>query len=210
MSTSPPRRPRCTAAAAPAPQRQSGDDRVAGEQAALRRVATLVAQSVPPHKVFAAVTEEAGRLLGAHQATMSRYIPDGTIVVAAWGKAGPAFPVGSRWSLGRRNVPTQVFRTGRPARADRFADRRDPLNAAARRHGLCSVVGVPISVDGRLWGVMLVGSTQEQPLHVSTETRLAGFTELAAAAIATAQARVELRGRQWARRSVSRGGCGAS
>ncbi|MDX6292463.1 MAG: hypothetical protein QOH50_1538, partial [Kribbellaceae bacterium] len=78
-----------------------------GEQAALRRVATLVARVAAPEEVFAAVTEEAGRLLGAHHATMSRYDPDGAIrVVAAWCSTGAAFPVGTRWSLGGRNLHT--------------------------------------------------------------------------------------------------------
>ena len=69
----------------------------AEEQAALRRVATLVARAAPPEEVFAAVTEEAGRLLGADYATMARYDPDGArTVVAAWSSTGAAFPVGSR------------------------------------------------------------------------------------------------------------------
>jgi signal transduction histidine kinase len=170
------------------------DDAITGEQAALRRVATLVARAAAPEKVFDAVTAEAGRLLDAHQATMSRYVSDGTIVVAAWGKAGAAFPVGSRWSLGGRNPPTLVFQTCQPARTDDQADVSDRITDAARTHGLRSLVGVPISVEGRLWGVMLVGSMREEPLPPGTEVRLAGFTELAATAIANAQARVELRG----------------
>jgi GAF domain-containing protein len=176
------------------------DDGITGEQAALRRVATLVARAAPPQEVFAAITAEAGRLLGTHQATMSRYVPEGTIVVAAWGKAGAAFPVGSRWTLGGRNAPTQVFQTGRPARTDDCGDVSDDktdvpdrIAEAARSHGLCSLVGVPISVEGRLWGVMLVGTTRQEPLPQGTEVRLAAFTELAATAIANAQARVDLR-----------------
>ena len=69
----------------------------AEEQAALRRVATLVARGAPPGEVLSAVAGEAGRLLGADYAGMSRYDADGSItVVATWGSAGPAFPVGSR------------------------------------------------------------------------------------------------------------------
>jgi signal transduction histidine kinase len=176
-------------------------DGITGEQAALRRVATLVARAAPPEKVFAAITAEAGQLLGARQATMSRYVPGGTVVVAAWGKAGTAFPVGSRWTLGGRNAPTQVFQTGQPTRTDDCADVSDDITdvpdhitEAARRHGLCSLVGVPVSVEGRLWGIILVGSTRQEPLPLCTEVRLAAFTELAATAIASAQARVELRG----------------
>jgi signal transduction histidine kinase len=175
-------------------QARTYDDGITGEQAALRRVATLVARAAPPERVFAAVTEEAGRLLEADQATMSRYVPDGTVVVAAWGKAGAAFPVGSRWSLGGPNVPTLVFQTGRPARTDDCADVSDLITQAACEHGLLSLVGVPISVEGRLWGIMLVGCMREKPLPPDTEVRLAAFTELAATAIANAQVRVDLRG----------------
>jgi len=175
-------------------QQQTYDDGITGEQAALRRVATLVARAATPERVFAAVTEEAGRLLGADQATMSRYVSGGTVVVAAWGKAGAAFPVGSRWSLGGPNVPTLVFQTGRPARTDDYAEGSDLITEAARQHGLLSLVGVPISVEGRLWGIMLVGCMREQPLPPDTEVRLAAFTELAATAIANAQVRVDLRG----------------
>ncbi|HEY2076165.1 MAG TPA: hypothetical protein VGH53_07500, partial [Streptosporangiaceae bacterium] len=88
----------------------AGNDRIAGKQAALRRVATLVADATAPEEVFATVTEEAGRLLGAHHATMSRYQPDGTAtVVASWSATGAAFPVGTRLPLGGRNAHTLVF-----------------------------------------------------------------------------------------------------
>ena len=55
-----------------------------------------------------------------------------------------------------------------------------------------SAVGVPISVEGQLWGLMNVYSTHEERLPESTEARLAGFTELVATAIANAEARAAL------------------
>jgi GAF domain-containing protein len=169
--------------------------RFAEEQAALRRVATLVARAASPEEVFAAVTAEAGRLLGAHHARMSRFDPDGArTVVASWGSTGAAFPVGARTPLGGRNVATLVFQTRRPVRIDDYTDASGPAAAAAREFGLRSVAGVPISVEGRLWGAIFVGATREEPLPAGTEARLAGFTELVATAIANAQARVELRG----------------
>ena len=73
--------------------------RLAEEQAALRRVATLVARTAPPEEVFAAVTEEVGRLLPVDLANMCRYEPDRTVTfVATWGSEGKRFPVGSRWA----------------------------------------------------------------------------------------------------------------
>jgi GAF domain-containing protein len=172
----------------------AGDDRFTGEQAALRRVATLVARGAPPEDVFAAVTEEAGQLLDADYTMMGRYDPDGArTMVATWSRVGRAFPVGHRATLGGRNVPTLVYQTGGSARIDDYADASGPIAEAARRFGFRAVVGVPVSVEGRLWGVMLVASRAE-PLPSGTEAQLAGFTELAATAIANAQAQVELRG----------------
>jgi len=166
----------------------------ADEQGALRRVAMLVARAAAPEEVFAAVTEEAGRLLGANYTAMARYDPDDTrTMVAAWSSTGPTFPVGDAMTLGGRDVPTLVFRTRRPARIDDYADGSGLIAKAACEIGLHAAVGVPVNVEGALWGVMVVGSRTE-PLPVGIEGRLAGFTELAATAIANAQARVELRG----------------
>ncbi|HEY0695471.1 MAG TPA: GAF domain-containing protein, partial [Kribbella sp.] len=165
----------------------------AEEQAALRRVATLVAQAAPSEEVFAAVTEDAGRLLHAQHATMSRYEPDGAIrVVAAWSSTGAAFPVHTQWSLGGRNLHTLVFQTGRAARIDDPASTSGMVAEVLREFGHRAGVGVPISVDGRLWGVMVVSSTLDEPLPTSTEERLAGFTELAATAIANAESQAAL------------------
>jgi len=172
---------------------RAGNDRSTGEQAALRRVATLVARGTPPEAVFAAVAEEAGRVLGADTATLARFNPDGTAtIVASWTSATVTFPVGSRWSIGGRNLLTLVFQTGQAARIDDYAGAAGS-GAKARELGVRAAIGVPVSVEGRPWGVMTAGSKGE-PFPAGTEARLAGFTELVAAAIANAQARVELRG----------------
>jgi signal transduction histidine kinase len=168
--------------------------RLAEEQAALRRVATQVARGVAAEEVFAAVAEEVGRLLPVEYAGLSRYEPDGVLsAVASSGRALDHIPVGSRWALGGRNVATVVFETGRPARIDSYADLSDPGTASAFREvGVRSAVGTPIVVDGRLWGVMIAGTTAEQPLPADTEARLASFTELLATAIANAESRAGL------------------
>ena len=166
---------------------------LAEEQAALRRVATLVARGVPPEQVFAAVTEEVGRLLSAEYAAMGRYEPDAAVTfVAGRGRTGRPVPVGGRWSLGGNNVATLVFETGRPARIDSYADADGPFGVTARELGLGSSVGTPVIVEGRLWGVMFASSTPEQPLPADTEARLGSFTELVATAIANADSRAEL------------------
>jgi len=177
-------------AALPGP---TGDDRMTAEQAALRRVATLVGRAASPEEVFAAVTEEAGRLLSADHTAMVRYDPDGLRTIVAASSSGATFPVGSRIELGGRNVPTMVFQTGRAARIDDYAAASGPIAEAVQELGLRAAVGVPVSVEGQLWGVVVVGS-RLGPLPAGTEAQLAGFTELAATAIANAQARMELRG----------------
>jgi signal transduction histidine kinase len=166
----------------------------AEEQAALRRVATLVARAAPPEVVLAAVAAEAGRLLGCDFTLLNRYNPDGRVsVVGAWsGSAHPVpLPVGSQVHFDGRNVTTQVYRTHRPARMDGYGPEAGAGAAGFAAAGITSSVGAPISVASRLWGVM-IAMTRDQPLPADTEARLAGFTELVATAIANAQSQAEL------------------
>ncbi|HEY3715429.1 MAG TPA: GAF domain-containing sensor histidine kinase [Jatrophihabitantaceae bacterium] len=169
----------------------------AEEQASLRRVATLVARTTSPTEVFATVAAEVGRVLGVDLTVIGRYDPDGAAtVVGTWTSTGVAVPnpAGGRVQLGGRNVTTQVFRTGRPVRFDDYADASGSAGQVGLGWGLRSLVGVPISVEGRLWGIVIAAYTHEKPLPSGAEARLAGFTELVATAIANAQARTELRG----------------
>jgi signal transduction histidine kinase len=162
-------------------------------EAALRRVATLVARGAPPEEVFAAVTEEAGQLHQAGQTTMSRYESDGTVtVVAGWSKTGDGLSVGARLSLGGKNLTTIVAQTCRPARMGSYADASGANGVAAREADFRSAVGTPIIVQGRLWGVLIAGAIEEQPLAPDTEARLASFTELVATAISNAENLAEL------------------
>jgi GAF domain-containing protein len=180
---------------APAPgARTAGDVRqIAEEQAALRRVATLVARAAPPEEVFATVAAETGRMLGADHATLSRHEFDGAIkMVASWSGTGNAIPVGTRMSLGGRNVHTLVVRTGRAARLDDYADVSGAAAGVARELGILAAVAAPVSVEGRLWGVLTVASTHGRPLPADTEARLAGFTGLVATAIANTEAQAAL------------------
>jgi signal transduction histidine kinase len=169
---------------------------LADEQAALRRVATLVARGAPADELFAAVPQEAGQLLRADQMTMIRYGSDGTsTVVASWRRTGePVPPVGDRQSLGGKNLTTIISRTRRPARIDSYADASGGSAVAAREVGFRAAAGVPVIVQGRLWGAMIAWTVDEHPLPLDTEARLASFTELVATAIANAQAGQELRG----------------
>jgi signal transduction histidine kinase len=138
--------------------------------------------------------EQAGRLLDADNTSMSRYDPDGAhMLVGIWTRTGAVVPVsiGTRFGPGGRNAVSLVFQTGRPARIDDFSEATGPTAEPGRQMGTRAGVGVPITVGGRLWGVMNVGSNQG-PLPAGTEAQLAGFAELAATAIANAEARAAL------------------
>jgi signal transduction histidine kinase len=168
--------------------------RLAEAQAALRRVATLVARAEAPDELFAAVTEEVAQLLGVEFAAMGRYDSDGTVAfVAGWDRSGNPFPAaGSRWPLGGENLSTLVCQTGRPARLVSEGDLSGATGVVSRERGVKSEVATPIVVEGRLWGVMGAGWSVDQQLPPDTEARLADFTDLLATAIANADSRAEL------------------
>jgi signal transduction histidine kinase len=168
--------------------------RLADEQAALRRVATLVARNVPPAEVFAAVAREVGQLLDVDATHMGRYEPDGTATaVGSWSDSGEHVPVGTRTVVGGHNVTTLVLETGRPARVDRYDDAPGSGVVQIRKDlGLRSSVGTPIVVKRALWGVMVASSKHEARLPAGTESRLTTFTDLVATAVSNAQARSEV------------------
>jgi PAS domain S-box-containing protein len=165
--------------------------KLADEHAALRRVATLVAEQASPTEVFAAVAEEVRQTLDVPLIEMSRYELDGTIVVI--GAAGKhPFRTGTHWPLDGPTVSQMVLQTGRPAKVH-YDDLQGTIAEAARQAGLRTGLGVPIVVDGAIWGVIATASTARQPLPNDTEARLVDFTELVATAISNTQARDDLR-----------------
>jgi PAS domain S-box-containing protein len=168
--------------------------RVLGEeQAALRRVATLVAHESPPAEVFAAVADEVGRLLRVEDTTIFRFEDDWTAtVVADRGERDVPMPVGSRQSLEGESATALVRRTGRAARVDDFSSAPGPLAEYTRVAGIGSTVGSPIVVDGRLWGAMIAATRTDEPMPADTESRMGEFTELVATAISNMQARSDL------------------
>jgi signal transduction histidine kinase len=166
--------------------------RLVEEQAALRRVATLVAQGGSPNEVFEAVSAEVAQLFPADAAALSRYEDDGTVTaLGGWTHTGGYVYVGRRFAL-EGTVSGLVFETRRPERIDSYAEEPGEAAAAAREMGWRSSVGAPITVEGRLWGALSVASKSKQPLPPDTERRLAEFTELVATAIANAESHAEL------------------
>jgi PAS domain S-box-containing protein len=166
--------------------------RLAEEQAALRRVATLVAQGVPPVEIFAAVSDEVGGLIGAGAAVL-RFEHDRPAIVFVGVSTNVEIPIGTRWEFQAGMASAEVYRTGRSARVDAvdWSSASGPVAAAARRVGVVSTVVSPITVEGRLWGAMSV-SSPDDVLPVDTEVRLEKFTELLATAVANAESRSEL------------------
>jgi signal transduction histidine kinase len=165
---------------------------LAEHQAALRRIATLVAEGVPPSEVFSAVVAELALCPGVHHSILVRFEPDGAsrLIAANDQAALEELPVPERSSPEDGNVAAIVFGTGRAAR--RNIDEKASGPAEARVHGVRSTVGAPVIVDGRLWGAAIVGSSRPEPLPADTEARLGDFAHLTATAISKAQTRADL------------------
>jgi signal transduction histidine kinase len=165
----------------------------ATEQAALRRVATLVAQSVSPSVVFEAVTREVGLLCDADLARMERYEEDWAVTgVAAWSRVPVELAVGTRFILDGLSIARGVRQRGEPVRVDSFGEDTGAIAREAQAVGIRSSVGCPIVVAGRLWGVIAASTKREEPFPAGTEAQITGFTELVATAIANAESRAEL------------------
>ena len=151
-SLSPPRSPTLTHG-----PRSSG---CAQEQAALRRVATLVAQGAETGEVFAAVAHEVSQVMHLPVAALLRYEDDGgtMTVIAAWSDRPHPFQPGSRWPVHGSRLAAQVRQTGRAGRVEDYSHRQGIFAAKARELGLYSVAAAPIIVDGAVWGLVTIAS----------------------------------------------------
>src|ERR1700722_15356293 len=159
--------------------------RLAAEQAALRRLATLVARGVEPLEVFGAVADEMRRCVPADTAGLWRFDTDGEItnVAAADPEALSRWPVGTRTPLESNTIASLVLPSGRPARIDSYDNVAGSVAARVCAVGVRAAVGVPIIVDGRVWGLAAVGSVQPGPMPADTEVRIGRFAELIATAV---------------------------
>jgi PAS domain S-box-containing protein len=164
------------------------------QQAALRRVATVVASEADQARVFAVVTEEIGRLLGANTANMVRFEPDGSgLVMGAWSTGGVrAVPVGMISPLDSPTVAGLIKRSGRAERVDSFEGMPGRTAEMLRGFGLRGGVGAPITLGGRLWGAVIASMADVRPFPPEAEQRIADFAELVSLALSNAQAREEL------------------
>jgi signal transduction histidine kinase len=168
---------------------------LARQQAALRRVATLVARGVSQAEVFSAVAEEMAGCLKVGNAEVLRFEEDGAAIDVAASYAEPGVPhlsVGERLTTEGDNLAATVSRTRQSARMDSWEDAAGPIAQRVRELGVRSRIGAPIVVDERLWGIAVVATTEPEPLPPDTEARIVEFAELVATAIAAATTRAEL------------------
>jgi signal transduction histidine kinase/uncharacterized protein YoaH (UPF0181 family) len=167
---------------------------LAEEQAALRRLAVLVAQQPSPSEVFMAVTQAVGLLLGADLAVLHVFPGDGTATtIASWSGDGPVLPVGSRFPLDGDNLAARIFESGAQARMYSYDEAWErEATDLARSLRVRSAVGAPILVEGKLWGALMAATRGVEPWAENAETRIAAFTELVATAIANAESKSEL------------------
>src|SRR5262249_29101644 len=164
---------------------------LADEQTALRRVATLVAENVPPSELFSAATLEVGTLLGADFAGMARLSDGAVLPLAGWAAEGEHPPLPERWPMQPGDPATAIAEAERAVRWDTWTGIAGPIAAFIRDElDVRSTIGAPIVVEDRVWGVLAVHS--RQPLPQDSEWRLEQFTNLVATAIGNAGARSEV------------------
>ena len=167
--------------------------RLGDEQAALRRVATLVAEGAAPTAVFDAVAVEMEQLLDAHEVVLSRYESGAEITVVAHRGAGAQrLSPGTRLRHEGENVAAVVRRSERPARIAFSEAAQGAIADIARALSVDVSVGAPVVVEGRLWGVIQAGWGGEKSPPADSEERMARFGALVETAIANADSRDRL------------------
>jgi signal transduction histidine kinase len=174
---------------------QARDDlhRLVAEQSALRRVATLVAGGAPPKEVFDLVCRETGSLIGASTVNLAHFTPDGVnVTMAGWSTGGIHLAAGTRLPLDELSINALVQRTSAPGRVDTYEGMPGEIAERLRLNGVRSEVGAPVIVAGHVWGALIAGTDDVQPLPPVTERRVASFAELTGTAISNAADRAEL------------------
>jgi signal transduction histidine kinase len=167
-------------------------NRLADEQAALRRVATLVARQPSAEEVFETVVQELGRLLPVDNTRLTRSEPDGSgTMVSAWPRGGE-IPVGTNRPLAGDNLSSRIRKTWAPARMDDYASATGSFAEYVQALGTRAAAGAPVIVEGRMWGSLLAGAREPMSLPPGIESRIEEFTALVATAISNVEARSAL------------------
>jgi signal transduction histidine kinase len=169
---------------------EEAERELAAEQAALRRIATLVAGDTRPDRVFEEVTTEAARTLGASTASLARFDPGNTVTfIGAWSETGTlAFPVGSSTTLEGAGVLAAVRETGEPQRIEGYDQLTGPVAERMATFGYGSAAAAPIKLGGNVWGALVAADQDEAQFGAGAEQRLADFADLVALALANADA----------------------
>jgi signal transduction histidine kinase len=167
---------------------------LAHEQAALRRIATLVVSEAHPARIFGQVMRETAQALGVATATIMRYDGPRTVtVMGGWSETGALlFPAGSTIEIGEEgSALVEVYRTGE-ARRVTYPKEAGRLVEHLRSHGYRSSVAAPVKFGTGLWGALVASSVDERPLPEGSERRLCDFADLVAQALANADAHDKL------------------
>jgi PAS domain S-box-containing protein len=167
--------------------------RLADEQSALRRLATLVARVAQPAVVFDAVCQETGRLFNVTSVNLAHFTSDGfNLTMAGWSVHDVHLRTGTRLPLAGDSINVLVRDTAAPGRFDTYEGASGELAILLRQRGVRSEVGAPVVVDGRVWGALIAGTDEPEPLPTGLEQRLSSFAELIATAVSNATAQTEL------------------
>ena len=157
------------------------DTQTVEHQAALLRVALLVARDAPQEELFQAAAEETARLFGAESGSVVRYVgAERAVIVGVWRTRGRrGLPVNAEVDFEPGTTAMgQARATGEPVRAVGYESRRGQLADLLRSIGLKAGVAAPVMRRGEVWGALVAGAADEETLPPGSEQRLAGLAEL--------------------------------
>jgi PAS domain S-box-containing protein len=156
--------------------------RLADEQAALRRVAILVAQGHDSHELFDTVCRESARLIDAAQVTLVQFgSGGGGQAIACWRAGAATVDLEAVAPLDEHPIAAVIRDTGGPQRTDNGEDGQ-----------VRSEVGAPIVLDGRRWGALVAQSAAPDGFPAETEARVARFADIVTISIGNAVTKDEL------------------
>jgi K+-sensing histidine kinase KdpD len=160
---------------AEAEQRRGEAATLAAQQAALRRVATLVARGAAPEVVYRTAVDELAGSLGVGQVTLLHFTSDDECVVLAahCAEGEPWLSTGEHFPLDGDSVSARIRASAQPARIDDYA-------------------GAPVIVDGAVRGALIVRSPAPERIRDEVEAHICDFADLVSTAIANAETRAEL------------------
>jgi len=162
------------------------DTHTVEHQAALLRVALLVARDAPQEELFNAAAEETARLFGAESGSVVRYVgAERAIIVGVWRPRGRrGLPVNAEVDFEPGTTAMgQARATRSPVRMAGYDTRRGHLPALMRTIGLKAGVAAPVLRRGDVWGALVAGAAEEETLPPGSEKRLAGLAEVVGQAL---------------------------